>query len=146
MLDGNNMGSSKGRIRKPDHLKAISGTARPDRVEKNVLLFPASVDVPDCPTWLKASAAKEWHRIARILAESGVLTEASYGSLAQMCCLYGRLVDIWTAGGEPDNSLISQYRSYANDFGLTPAAQSKVKAPKKEDKPNAFSTNGKKRA
>jgi phage terminase small subunit len=134
--------------RKPTQLKAIAGTARPDRAVEPDVELPLVVERPSAPDWMpNAHAVKEWDRLVPILMANKLLTEAALGPLAQMCALHGKVVQLYAAGESPTASLIGCLRNLANDFGLTPVAQGKVKAAGADaDKGNKFANNGKKGA
>lgn len=135
--------------RKPAHLKSIAGTTRADRPDPPAIDLPLVAAIPEPPDWLpSAHAIKEWNRLAPILFRLGLLTEGGLSALAMLCALHGNLVQMWTAGVKPTGHLIAQWRSLYNDFGLTPAAQGKVKAiGETEGQPaNRFGRNGKRPA
>ena len=134
------------RPKKPHNLKVVAGTARPDRIAP-VVDLPVVVDVPEAPDWLpNAHAVKEWDRLARVLVANKLLTEAGLAALGQMCALHGKIVQLYAAGESPNASLVAQYRNFANDFGLTPVAQGKVRPHGAEPPNNEFSNNGKRPA
>ncbi|MBV6436752.1 MAG: hypothetical protein AELANPGJ_02019 [Anaerolineae bacterium] len=133
------------RSAKPHNLKVVAGTARPDRIAP-VIEMP-TIDAPPAPDWMpNAHAVKEWDRLAAILAANRLLTEASLSALGQMCALHGKIVQLYAAGESPNASLIAQYRALANDFGLTPVAQGKVRPHGEAPAKNEFSNNGKRPA
>ena len=133
------------RSAKPHNLKVVTGTARPDRIAP-VIEMP-TIDAPPAPDWMpNAHAVKEWDRLAAILAANRLLTEASLSALGQMCALHGKIVQLYAAGESPNASLIAQYRALANDFGLTPVAQGKVRPHGEAPAKNEFSNNGKRPA
>lgn len=127
--------------RKPLALKLISGSRQP---EPSPVIEMPTIDAPPAPDWMpNAHAVKEWDRLAAILAANRLLTEASLSALGQMCALHGKIVQLYAAGESPNASLIAQYRALANDFGLTPVAQGKVRPHGEEPAKNEFSSNGK---
>lgn len=136
---------------KPRALQVIAGTTRKDRDEKlaqNPIVDLPLVDVasPPPPNWLpNAHAVKEWRRLAPILAKVGLLTEGGLASLGVLCATHGKIVQVFAAGDCPPASMIATYRSLVNDFGLTPAAQGKVRAVGNPETPpqNEFGRNGK---
>ena len=132
------------RARKPSQLKVVAGTDRPDRQYDPPVDLPLVDDVPDAPDWLpNTHAIKEWNRLASILHANGLLTEAGLAPLAHMCGLHGKIVQLYAAGEAPTGHMVAQYRNFANDFGLTPVAQGKVKGSEKEKPGNKFAGNGK---
>lgn len=111
--------------RKPPALKAISGSREPSPPQVD---FPKVETVPAAPDWLgNAHAVNEWNRLAPILVANGLLTEGGLSVLAVLCSLYGKIVQLTAAGESPTGHMIAQYRALANDFGLTPVAQGKVR-------------------
>lgn len=137
---------SKGKVPKPQYLKAISGTERPDRIETEVLQFPAMQDVPIPPKWLDADAARFWYDTSRILVDSGALTESSLGMFAMLCSLHSVIIKDFEKGFVPETKVLAQYRAYSNDFGLSPLSKGKVRPAEKPKEKNPFATNGKKQA
>ena len=132
------------RSRKPSQLKIVAGTDRSDRQYDPPVDLPLVDDVPEAPDWLpNTHAIKEWNRLASILHANGLLTEAGLAPLAHMCGLHGKIVQLYAAGEAPTGHMVAQYRNFANDFGLTPVAQGKVKGSEKEKPGNKFAGNGK---
>jgi hypothetical protein len=133
--------------KKPTHLKAVAGTSRPDREPAEVVDLPTLDRVPDAPDWLpNAHAMKEWERLAPVLVNNRLLTDAGLMAFGHLCALHGKLVQLWAAGESPTGHLLSQYRALINDFGLTPVAQGKVKLAGDKPKENQFSRNGRRPA
>lgn len=135
-----------GRPRKPEALKLVAGTARPDRaIEVTELALVKSC--PDAPDWLpNAHSVKEWNRLAPILTNARLLTEGGVSALGTLCALHGKLVQLWAAGEAPNASMLASYRNLINDFGLTPVAQGKVKPIGEKEAANPFTSNGKRTA
>lgn len=135
------------RPRKAHNLKVVAGTARPDRIEPTGVDLPLVDSAPPAPDWLpNAHATKEWNRLAPILAANKLLTEASLSALGMLCALHGKIVQLYAAGESPTGHMLAQYRGIANDFGLTPIAQGKVKPVGDEKKGNRFAAFGKRSA
>lgn len=131
--------------KKPDHLKLIAGTSRPDRAESGGVELPLIDEVPPAPDWLpNAHAVKEWHRLAPILIANRLLPEAGLSALATLCALHGKIVQLYAAGECPTASMIGQYRAFGNDFGLTPIAASKIRYAGNQSTHNPFARNGQK--
>jgi phage terminase small subunit len=130
---------------KPHNLKVVAGTARPDRIAP-VVELPVIGEVPSAPSWLpNAHAVMEWDRLARVLVANRLLTEGGLSSLGHLCALHGKIVQLHAAGESPNAALVAQWRGLANDFGLTPVAQGKVRPHGEEPAKNEFSNNGKHR-
>lgn len=129
--------------RKPHNLKVVAGTARADRLMPVGVDLPLVDQVPEAPDWLpNAHAVKEWDRLAPILFANRLLSEASLSPLGMLCSLHGSIVQLYAAGVAPTGHLLAQYRNMANDFGLTPVAQGKVKPSGEKEKGNRFGNNG----
>lgn len=123
----------------------VAGTARPDRDGPPLVELPIVAEAPPAPDWLpNAHAVREWDRLAPILVANRLLTEAGLSALGQLCALHGSLVQQWSAGLPPNASMVSQYRGLANDFGLTPVAQGKVRPHGDKPVENEFTNNGRK--
>lgn len=117
--------------------------------------------LPSCPDFLDAVAQEEWHRIASVLDEMGLLTKADRAALAAYCTAYSR----WVAAEEqvakygtivksPDKGFpmkspyltvadqsMETMRKFLVEFGLTPSSRSRIKVMGKsaaEDEFDAF--------
>lgn len=135
------------RPKKPHNLKVVAGTARPDRDGPPLVDLPLVEDYPPPPDWLpNAHAIREWDRAVPILMNQKLLTEAALTTLGHMCAVHGQIVQQYTAGLAPNASMYSQYRGLANDFGLTPVAQGKVRPHGEAASENEFARNGRKPA
>lgn len=135
-----------GRPRKPQALKVISGTDQPcRRLEGEGVQVEEPLDeVPAAPDWLpNGHALKEWNRIAPILVANKLLTESSLQTLGVLCAVYGKIVQLYSAGESPIASQIAQYRGLAAEFGMTPMSLAKMKTPAAPEKVNRFSRHGK---
>src|SRR5690348_12788256 len=131
----------------PAKLKLIQGTAQPCRLNPPTVDLPLTDELPKVPNWLpNAHAVNEWDRLAPILHNVGLLTEAGLSALGMLCALHGKLVQLWAAGESPTGHMLAQYRALVNDFGLTPVAQGKVKTGGEEKTSNRFGNNGKRKA
>lgn len=157
-----------GRKSKPDHLKLVSGTLRPDRV--NAAAPKPSEDLPASPDWLSGRAATIFDDLVSIIGPMGI---GSSTDTAMLAILASRLeeVEICTAiiedGGRTFVSNVSyddegrmesqqikghpvvaqrseamrHAQSLLAEFGLSPAARSKVSANRKDEE-NPFKALG----
>lgn len=149
-----------GRPRKPTHLKVLQGTYRPDRAPKNEPM--PDPETPSCPSWLHPEAKREWRRLVPHLEKLGLLTRVDRAALAAYCQLYARW---WEAEREirvhgmvqytetgyatqrPEvgiaNQALKQLKVYLAEFGLSPAARTRIDAPTAPpEKRNAFAELG----
>ena len=140
-----------GRPAKPRALKAIAGTIQPCRDIPPAIELPviSIEELPAAPDWLPNShAVKEWDRLAPILAANKLLTQGGLSALGMLCAVHGKIVQLFAAGECPNAAMLAQYHTAVTAFGLTPAAQGKIKAlAATPDTPaNKFSANGKRAA
>jgi phage terminase small subunit len=106
--------------------------------------LPSIDEIPPAPEWMpNGHAVREWERLTRVLVANRLLTEGGLSALGQMCALHGKIVQLYAAGESPNAALIAQYRALANDFGLTPVAQGKVRPHGDEPAKNEFTQNRK---
>lgn len=128
----------------------LRGTERKDRQVGDTSISEiesALTEMPPAPLWMpNAHATNEWYRLCPILIQQKLLTSGSLSALAQLCALHGKVVQLYAAGEAPGASMLGTLRNLHNDFGLSPMAQGKVKAPEvpAEPKPNGFSGRGRK--
>lgn len=149
-----------GRKRIPDHLKIVKGTAQKCRMNPDAP--PSNPGVASAPDWLSGRAAELFDQMSATLLGMGI---ASPDDRAALALLSSRLeeVEVLTAviedcgrtyekRDEDGNVILSRPRpevamrneamrhaqSLLAEFGLTPAARSKVSAGKpKEENPFA---------
>lgn len=133
----------RGRKPIPTDIKILEGN--PGKCPLNTHEPKPLKKAPPCPKWLEAEAKKEWRRLAKTLEAMGVLTEADMAAFAGYCQSYarwkeaeGRITDrglvIRTPSGYPQQvpyiSIAQQYlklmQQFAEQFGLTPAARSRI--------------------
>ena len=133
----------RGRKPIPTEIKILEGN--PGKRPLNTHEPKPLKKAPPCPKWLEAEAKKEWRRLAKALEAMGVLTEADMAAFAGYCQSYarwkeaeGRITDrglvIRTPSGYPQQvpyiSIAQQYlklmQQFAEQFGLTPAARSRI--------------------
>jgi P27 family predicted phage terminase small subunit len=143
-----------GRRPKPTALKLVAGNPGKRAINKKEPK-PKRV-IPSCPEHLSDSAQVAWGRLTVLLDRMGVLTEADGVALERLCDCYadilesrklirqdGRTYKVTTQTGEiliKGNPAVNQlraadaqFKSYLVEFGLTPAARSKVQATPDDD-------------
>ena len=147
--------ATDGRRPIPTHLKLLRGNPGKHKLRNDEPQPERTVDVPDPPPHLTGYAADEWWTTATELYRLGLLTKVDIPSLAAYCYSYGlwrqtaesleRMAKndpimngqiIKTKYGDAAiNPLVSLVRKhafdmvrYASEFGLTPAARSRITA------------------
>ncbi|MEZ2406934.1 phage terminase small subunit P27 family [Bosea sp. RCC_152_1] len=97
------------------------------------------LEVPKAPGWLSKDAKSEWKRVAPILVERKVLTDADLGTLESYCAAVGVVrecarqlaVDGLMLNGKRhplygvQHSAITDARLCAAELGLTPVSRSR---------------------
>ena len=139
-----------GRKAKPTALKILEGN--PGRRRLNEREPKPDKKAPPCPKWLEDEAKKEWKRLAKALERMGVLSELDMAVFAAYCQAYGRwkqaedkitdgnLVFLTPSGYPQQNPYLSIAQQnmrlmhrFASEFGLTPAARSRIIAGSDKD-------------
>lgn len=145
-----------GRKKTPDRLKVVAGTARPDRMNPDA---PApNLGIASPPEWLSERAAEVFARLSATLHGMGIASPDDADNLAMLASRLEE-VEICTAVIEdagrtyekrdPETGEIVMIRSrpevgqrseamrhaqsLLSEFGLSPAARSKVSAGKREE-------------
>lgn len=132
-----------------------------ERLEAEESITPRSENI-NPPDWLDELAKGEFNRLAELLQEVKLMTEADVVQLATYCDAYsdyvkctleiqkeGLMVEYTNKAAETNKvphplltkkkQLFEQMKAIANEFGLTPSARAKIAIPKKEEKePNEF--------
>lgn len=137
----------------PSAMKKARGTYRRDRTAANEMTPP--VMTPGMPEWLDEEARAEWLRVAPMLEGLGVLAEADRAALAAYCAAQSLAVQAtrqYQREGlmpKPKKGskmarvhlmvkVAQEARAQAlrigAEFGLTPAARTRVSAPPPKEK------------
>ena len=139
--------------RTPTHLKLVKGNPgrRPLPTSE-----PKPRGKPTCPAWLSIEAKREWRRMAVEMHALGLLTSIDRSVFAAYCesvavlvratkgmnamaaldpASHGGLVVIAASGNAMQNPLVMTARQakadmvrYAAEFGMSPSAQTRIKA------------------
>lgn len=152
-----------GRKKKPDHLKVLSGTAQPCRMNPDQPVAVKGVASP--PQWLSERAAEIFARLCSILDGMGIASPDDQDNLAMLASRLEE-IEICTAVIEDSgrtyekrdeegnvqmirsrpevgqrNEAMRHAQSLLSEFGLSPAARAKVSAEKQADE-NPFAALG----
>ena len=120
-----------GRKPKPTALKVIAGNpGKRPLAAAEPTFAPAGTPAPD---WLSDEARAVWERVAPCLEANGMLSVPDADSLAVYADVVGRYVELRRAGEPAPMNLVQQMRQLASEFGFTPAARSRVSAPRKPE-------------
>ena len=143
----------RGRKPKPTALKILEGN--PGKRPLNDKEPKPENKAPRCPSWLEPEAKKEWKRMAKTLETLGVLTQVDKAAFAGYCQAYAR----WREAEEflskhgtifktpsgyiqqvPQVSIARNYlqtmKDFCSEFGLTPAARTRIRVEIDNDKSN----------
>ncbi len=139
-----------GRKRKPDHLKVVSGTAQPSRMNPNA---PApSKALPEPPEWLSERAAEWFLKTVGLLDGMGIASADHVDMLSLAASRYDEILDCQAViedlgrvymvrmvsgsmsfKARPEvamkNDAMRHLQSLLAEFGLSPSAVGKVSAP-----------------
>lgn len=135
--------SVRGRKPKPTAIKKLEGN--PGKRELNTREPKPPEGLPTCPVWLMPEAKREWRRLAKSMFQAGVLTEWDRAAFALYCQAYARCKEaeqfldehgtVFKTQSEyiqqlPQVSIAQTYSKLmsklAAEFGLTPAARSRI--------------------
>lgn len=130
---------------KPTHLKVVAGN--PGKRKLNKAEPKPRREIPSCPAHLSDVSKVSWGRLSVMLDRLGVLTEADGLALERLCDCYGEILlhseNIALYGmvyGSTETLLKAnpavgmradadrRFKGYLIEFGLTPAARTKVQA------------------
>ncbi|MBF4207501.1 phage terminase small subunit P27 family [Pseudomonas donghuensis] len=148
-----------GRRPTPTELKLVRGNPGKRPINKNEPQ-PAK-RIPSAPGHLSSEGQVAWGRLTVLLDRMGVLTEADGFALERLCDCYaeilalrdlvetqGRTYETTSTQGElvlkanPAVAMLAdvdrRFKSYLVEFGLTPAARSKVQVKDDEPKEDQF--------
>ena len=144
----------RGAAPKPTVVKVLQGNPVKRALPKGEPM-PATADrVPSAPRWLSEEARAEWKRLAPRLHAVGLLTEVDTQALGLLCESFAQYVaakaivdreglllmsDKGNAYQHPAAGLMTQARGelmkWAREFGMTPAARSRISVQAAEDAP-----------
>jgi len=143
--------------KKPTKLKLLQGTFRADRAAQNEA--QPELDIPAVPPHLSDEAKVEWGRISQELFQLGLLSRIDRAALAAYCESWSDWLDasrmcstkdgkdrkvILTTNGNPMENpyytikkrSMELMHKFLTEFGMTPAARSRINATPAE-KPKA---------
>ncbi|MEN5115622.1 phage terminase small subunit P27 family [Brevundimonas diminuta] len=127
---------------------------KPDlRPDANSLL-----GTPKAPAWMKGAAKAEWNRVAPVLTERKILTDADLGGLENYCLAIGQVRDCQTTlaalpspfftadNGAPRphpairvmHAAMTLARQLAAELGLTPVSRSRPAIRDDDDQDGGF--------
>ena len=135
----------RGRKPKPTAIKIFEGNRSRRPLNEKEPKPPEGM--PACPAWLETEAKREWQRLAKIMAQMGILSLVDRAAFATYCQAYAR----WKEAEEyiskngstketstgyiqqiPQVSIAQTYSKImakiAAEFGLTPASRSRITA------------------
>lgn len=144
---------SRGPTPKPTAIKALQGN--PGRRDLNTQEPQPTETTPQCPSWMDAIGKKEWRRIVPELERMRLLTCIDGAALEGYCQAYARWVEaekslkkhgmtFTTPNGyvqqRPEVAIAQKYlticKAFLAEFGLSPAARSRLQVKKPPDKKN----------
>jgi P27 family predicted phage terminase small subunit len=150
-----------GRRPKPTALKKLMGNPGKRKLNEKEPVVPKGI--PEMPRFLNTEGRAEWRRIVPILLDMGVLTVADGKALAAYCSAYAQLAKaeaaiekyglICATAVDPDTGVVElkinpavriksdamrHLKSFLIEFGLTPAARSRLKINTNPDAPDAL--------
>lgn len=134
----------------PSNVKKMRGTYRADRAPENEP--EPEQEAPNCPTWLKREAKREWRRITPQLEDLGLLTGIDRSALAAYCQAYH---EWWEMESDIDengyymvtssgyeqirpavtirNKALNRMHKFLREFGLSPSSRAGISVPEKKD-------------
>jgi len=146
---------NRGPTGKSTSLKLLQGTYRKDRDKGEEVV--ATTSIPQCPSFLKGEARREWKRITPELEILGLISKLDLAALAAYCSNWKMFVEadkaINTEGltcinprgqlvARPEIAIrhraMSQMRAFLIEFGMTPVSRGKVTVLEKKKTENPF--------
>ncbi|MEN7549305.1 phage terminase small subunit P27 family [Rapidithrix thailandica] len=79
--------------RKPDKLKELQGTDRPDRKQKDSIQPEKLAEVPKPPAWMNNTGKKLYKKLSQLLVDKKILTTFDINELETACHEYGKYLD-----------------------------------------------------
>lgn len=136
-----------GRPRKPTNLRVLEGNPSKRPLPQNE---PKPVPIaPKCPSWANRYGKRLWKELIPEMERLGLVTKIDGASFAAMCHSYGvwveceqylkkhgRTYEYTNKAGETNmiarpevaigQKALAEFRRWAAEFGLTPAARTKI--------------------
>lgn len=146
----------RGRKPKPNALKLLAGNPGKRPIKEEIAL-PS--ELPECPDHLDDRAEREWDRITKLLANTGLIKQTDQAVLAAYCMCYSRWQDaesqlrktgavLKSPNGMPiqnpylqiANKALAQLKQFMVELGFSPTSRARVHAdpPKGADEDAAF--------
>lgn len=143
--------SNAGRKPLPTNLHVLNGNPSKINIEERKLAEPRySAELPVCPEWLNEAARFEWDRLLPELDGAGLLKKVDMAVFAGYCdnlAMWQKANKLLEAEGftaetarggiraHPAIAIrdktLEKMKSFAVEFGFTPASRARVRAPEK---------------
>ena len=147
----------RGPPKKPHALRVLNGN--PGKRPMTTTTPKPKGTVPRCPAWLSHEAKLVWRRLLPAIRDMGVLDAVDSEALATFCHVYARWREaeafldkngmVYPLRDNKGNvktmvqfpqvsiarNLLMIVRAFYQDFGMTPAARSRIEVPYKAPKP-----------
>jgi phage terminase small subunit len=134
-------------VTRPPQLKAITGTARPDREPAKPFVEYALVEeFPAAPQHLNPDGAEMWANLGRQFTAAKILQEVDLYLLSTLCYAWQEHEKKAKAGMEVTASERNALKALFAEFGIGPASRRSVKAVGEAKAKNRFAANGKRTA
>lgn len=88
--------------------------------------FKLATSAPPPDVLVDPVAVAFWNEKSAELIEARVLKTPHLTMLAVAANLYAKMVQKWRVGAEPSSAEVAQFRMYMNEFGLSPASETKA--------------------
>jgi P27 family predicted phage terminase small subunit len=140
---------------KPTALKLLEGN--PGKKRLNAREPRPTVEIPTCPAGLKPEARKEWRRLSKLLQAQGLIARLDRAALAVYCQAWARWLEaeqkvqeggeiVKSPNGYPiqnpwlsiANAAAKEVRAFLQEFGLSPAARTRLHVVPKSSERDAF--------
>ena len=152
--------ATPGRKPKPTQMHILNGNPSKirleDRISNEVKMKEYQPgEYPNAPEWLDEIAKEEWNRVAPILANSKLMTEADTKALEAYCKCWSRYIEAEKQMDElgstifqpnqkskyiqqlPQVAIAQKYlklcKDFMTEFGLTPSSRGRMQLPGEQD-------------
>jgi len=152
--------ATPGRKPKPTQMHILNGNPSKIRLEDRIsnevkMKEYAPGEYPQAPEWLDEVAKEEWNRVAPMLANSKLMTEADTKALEAYCKCWSRYIeaekqmdDIGSTIFQPNQkskyiqqlpqvAIAQKYlklcKDFMTEFGLTPSSRGRMQLPGEQD-------------
>ena len=126
------------RPKPPNKILDLKGDPNKNRRLPDGIEIDKLTERPNAPDWLSGRALNNFNEYCDLLIPLGLVTENDIKSLAMFSWLESKMIKLILAEETPSMSMMSQYKSFLGEWGLTALSREKMRGSTETKTANKF--------